>query len=81
MRRHMSQPLLTEETLRQRLAVKVRALRTKLRLTLKTAAGRAAIHWRHWQKIEAAEVNVTMLTLIRLSFALNSEPAELLSAS
>lgn len=36
------------------------------------------MHWRHWQKIEAAEVNITLLTLTRLGDALDLDPAELL---
>jgi hypothetical protein len=72
---------ITEETLRMRLGAKVRALRTKLGLTLKVASARAEIHWRHWQKIEAGEVNVTLQTVVRLGLSLGADPAELLSAS
>jgi transcriptional regulator with XRE-family HTH domain len=71
----------TEEALRERLAVQVRALRTKQALTLKVASERAGIFWRHWQKIEAGEVDVTLQTLIRVASALRKPPAELLSAA
>jgi hypothetical protein len=36
--------------------------RTALALSLKKAAERTQVHRRHWQKIEAAEVNTTMAT-------------------
>ena len=77
--RHMSYSV-TEQTMRQRLANKVRHLRTKRGLTPKASAARAEMHWRHWQKIEAADVSVTLLTLVRLSDALNVEPCELIDA-
>lgn len=73
-------PTEPDVSLRKRLAVNVRALRTSANLTLKQAAERAELHWRHWQKIEAAETNATMLTLSRLADALNVDPADLLSA-
>lgn len=71
---------ITEEVLRKRLATTVRALRKKLGLTLKVAAERAEMHWRHWQKIEAAEVNATLMTLVRLGDALAIDPRDLLRA-
>ena len=67
----------TEEALRERIAARVRALRTKTGLTLRVASERATIHWRHWQKIEAAQVNVTLWTLVRLGEALRTDPMEL----
>ena len=36
------------------------------------------MHWRHWQKIEAGEVGITLRTLAKLSVALGVEPFELL---
>ena len=69
---------LTEAELCRRLALNVRARRLALALTLKKAGERADIYWRYWQKIEAAEVRPTLLTLVRLSHALAVEPAELL---
>ncbi len=67
-----------EIRLRQRLAENVRAYRRAAKLTLKQAGSRAEIHWRHWQKIEAAENNATIFTLTRLADALNVDPADLL---
>ena len=36
--------------------------------------------WRHVQKIEAGEVNVTLRTLSKLATALSTDPLELLVA-
>jgi transcriptional regulator with XRE-family HTH domain len=60
------------------LGVNVRALRTAALLTVQGAAKRAGLHWRHWQKIEAGEINATLLTLTRLAHALNVTPDVLL---
>ena len=68
-----------EATLRRRLAANVRRLRHKKGFTLKVAGERAEIHWRLWQKIEAAQTNATMFTIVRLANALDAEPRELLS--
>ena len=56
----------------------VRSMRHAAALTLKKASERAEMHWRHWQKIEAGEVNVTIQTLVRLGDALDMDPADLL---
>jgi transcriptional regulator with XRE-family HTH domain len=52
------------------LAVNVKRRRQALGLTVKAASRRARLHWRHWQKIEAKEVNATLDTLVRLADAL-----------
>jgi predicted transcriptional regulator len=76
----MNHPPATQKILRERLAKKVRTQRNKLGLTLKVVSERAEMHWRHWQKIEAAEVNVTLQTLVRIGDALSIDPADLISA-
>jgi transcriptional regulator with XRE-family HTH domain len=58
-------------SLRRLLSRKVRRRRVKLKLTLETASERSGIYWRHWQKIEAGEANVTLETLARLARALD----------
>ena len=68
-----------EATLRRRLAANVRRLRQTKGLTLKVAGERAEIHWRLWQKVEAAQTNATMFTVVRLANALDADPRELLS--
>jgi transcriptional regulator with XRE-family HTH domain len=63
---------------RRKLASNVRALRADRGLTLEQAAERAEMAWRHWQKVEAGEVNATLRTLARLAEALGTTAAELL---
>lgn len=74
----MSRRSVTEDVLRQRLRVNVRSLRHAAGLTLKKGSERAEMHWRHWQKIEAGEVNVTLQTLVRLGESLDVDPSDLL---
>jgi transcriptional regulator with XRE-family HTH domain len=69
---------ITETIVRRRLGDNVRALRTAALLTVKKAAERAQMHWRHWQKIEAGHTNLTLFTLVRVADALNAEPGHLL---
>jgi transcriptional regulator with XRE-family HTH domain len=76
----MNNPEVTKKLLRERLAKNVRELRTKLGLTLKKASERAEIHWRYWQKIEAAEVDMTIPTLVWIADALSIDPGDLLDA-
>jgi hypothetical protein len=73
-----TETLLSEAELCFLLGVNVRALRTAALLTVQSAARRAGMHWRHWQKIEAGEINATLFTLQRLAHALNVTPDELL---
>jgi hypothetical protein len=68
-----------EKRLRRRLATNVRLLRARAGLTLEEAGYRAAMHWRHWQKIEAGEVNATLHTLVRVSAVLEVDPRDLLA--
>ena len=57
----------------------MRQLRDRAGLTLEEAGHRAAMHWRHWQKIEAGEVNATLRTLARVSDVLQVDPRDLLA--
>jgi transcriptional regulator with XRE-family HTH domain len=61
-----------------RVARRVRAMRLSKGLTQEAAAGRAGLAPRHFQKIEAAEVNVTLKTLARIAAALGVDVGELL---
>jgi transcriptional regulator with XRE-family HTH domain len=67
-----------EAALVQRFRTNVRALRLAAGLTLKKAAERAQMHWRHWQKIETGEIHVTLRTLVRLAQVLRVDVASLL---
>jgi DNA-binding Xre family transcriptional regulator len=69
---------ITEEIIRQRLSINVRSLRNSAALTLKKASERAEMHWRHWQKIEAGQVNITLQTLARIAEVLGIDPSDLL---
>jgi transcriptional regulator with XRE-family HTH domain len=57
--------------------VKVRALRLVAGLTQKKTSELGDVNWRHWQKIEAAELNVTMATLVRVARVLRVDIPEL----
>jgi ribosome-binding protein aMBF1 (putative translation factor) len=69
--------ILEEAMIRRRLKVNVRTCRKAAGLTLKMVAERADMHWRHWQKIEAGQVNATLHTLVRVAEALAVEPVDL----
>jgi transcriptional regulator with XRE-family HTH domain len=69
---------ITEEIIRHRLSINVRTLRNSATLTLKKSSERAEMHWRHWQKIEAGQVNITLQTLVRLAEVLGTDPSDLL---
>ena len=60
------------------LASNVADLRQARNLTLEALDGRTGVHYRHIQKIEAAAVNVTLLTLARLADGLGVRLADLL---
>lgn len=49
------------------LGARVRALRHAAGWTLEEAAERCDMDWKHLQKIEAGTLNVTLVTLVRLS--------------
>lgn len=69
---------LTYEEVTRRIAQNVRQLRLEKGLTQEGLAHYAQIATRHLQKVEAAEVNITIDTLTNLANALNVEPAYLL---
>jgi transcriptional regulator with XRE-family HTH domain len=69
---------ITEEDMRRRVRINVRARREAESLTLKQVAVRVKMHPRHWQKVEAGTVNITLLTLVRLGVALGVDPVRLL---
>lgn len=55
------------------LAWNVLSRRKELHLTIEEAAWRAGIASRHWQRIEAGDVNATIHTLARVAAALDVE--------
>jgi hypothetical protein len=46
---------------------------------MEESAHRAHLHGRHWQKVEAGEVNLTLGTLSRIAEVLDITVAELLT--
>jgi len=66
------------ERARKRVGANVRRLRVRAQLTQEALAGQVGLGWRHIQKIEAGEVNVTLATISRLASALSVDPAVLL---
>lgn len=62
--------------IRLRIASNIRRLRKNQELTQEELAHRAKLVLRHLQKIEAAEVNVTLDTLVKLAYALNIDLIE-----
>ncbi len=52
------------------LGLRIRSLREGLGLTLEKAAERSDLDLKHLQKIEAGQLNVTLVTLVRLAVGL-----------
>ncbi len=65
--------------LRRRVAHNMARLRKRRRLSFAELGQRAGLHWRHLQKIEAAESNVTLVTLARLADGLGVDGGELMT--
>jgi transcriptional regulator with XRE-family HTH domain len=59
---------------------RVRSLREARGWTLEQAAERSQIDWKHWQKIEAGLLNVTLVTLVRMAVGLGVEMRALFEA-
>lgn len=61
------------------LRANLRRRRNELGITQEVAAERMQIAARHYQKIEAGELNLTLRTLCKLADALRTQPADLVS--
>ena len=64
-RTHKASPEFLEA--RRGLGERIRALRLARRLTLEAAAERMDLDFKHLQKVEAGQGNVTLVTLVRLA--------------
>lgn len=62
------------------LGVRVRELREDRAWTLERADEASGIDWKHWQKIEAGQINVTLVTLTRLAEAFGEPVSALFGA-
>ena len=51
---------------KQLLAGNLRRIRKERGITQEKAAEATGLNWRHWQKLEAGEVNVTLSTLAKI---------------
>ena len=71
----------TFHDIRQRIARNVARLRIDQGLTFEVLANRSGLHWRHVQKIEAGDSNITILTLSRLADGLSIDVEDLLAKS
>ena len=67
--------------LRSRVSLNVSKFRAAQRLTLVQLGAGAGLHWRHIQKIEAGEGNVTLVTIARLARGLKVDPYELVATA
>jgi len=69
-----------QRDLRLRIASSIRQMRASRGLTQEALSHRSGLALRHLQKIEAAEVNVTLHSLARIAEALGIDTCELLTA-
>ena len=68
-----------DQRLRRRIASNVRRLRAELKISAVNASESVGLHWRLWQKVEAGDNNITLLTLTRIAAALGVDPRDLLA--
>ncbi|NPV89140.1 helix-turn-helix transcriptional regulator [Coprothermobacteraceae bacterium] len=66
----------SHDEIRLRVAQNIRRVRNNRGFTQEELAHRARLASRHLQKIEAAQVNITLETLVKLARALNIDPVE-----
>jgi transcriptional regulator with XRE-family HTH domain len=69
------------QDLRRRVSLNLSRLRAAQRLTLMQLGEAAGLHFRHLQKIEAGDTNVTLNTIARLASGLGVDPWELVAAA
>jgi transcriptional regulator with XRE-family HTH domain len=67
------------QDLRQRVARNLARLRAEQGLTFEALGAGTGLHWRHLQKIEAGESNVTLVTIARLAKGLEVDAHELMT--
>ena len=73
--------LFDEESLLERLGLRVRSLRTRLAMTRRTLATRARISERHLADLETGRGNISVRLLGRIATALETEIADLLESA
>jgi transcriptional regulator with XRE-family HTH domain len=66
--------------IRRRLGANVRRIRLAAKLTQVQASERAGLELRHFQKIETADANPTLTSIVRVAFGLNVDISVLFKA-
>lgn len=64
----------------RKLGLRVRELRQERELTLQGAADRTGLDLKHFQKVEAGQINLTLVTLLRIADGLGVELSDLFVA-
>ena len=67
--------------LQRRFAENLTRLRAAQGLTQEQLGQRTGLHWRHLQKMEAGESNVTMVTMARLADGLGVDARDLMAGA
>lgn len=62
----------------KRLGLRLRKLRSQRGLTLEKTEEHGVKSWKHLQRIEAGEANITMMTLLELSKIYGVHPSDVL---
>ena len=75
----MGRGFVSEIDLLERIRLNIRARRAASAWSVGHAAKRAGMHARHWQKLEACEVNATLRTLSRIAIVFGVDAAELVA--
>ena len=70
--------VITEEDILRRISFNVRLRREATGWSAKEVADRGGFHQRHLQKVQAATINITLLTLVRIGVGLDVDPVALL---
>jgi transcriptional regulator with XRE-family HTH domain len=65
------------QTAARMLGLRLRQLRQARELTLEAVAERADLDWKHLQKIEAGQVNVSLVSLVRVARGLDTSMEDL----
>src|SRR5262249_10581535 len=69
------------QDLRRRVAKSLARLRIAQGLSQMGLSDLTGLHWRHLQKIEAGDSNVTLITMARLASGLGVDPRELIDGT
>lgn len=71
-------PTRAQKTYFKKLGLRLRELRNKRGLTLEDTEEHGVKSWKHLQRIEAGEANITMATLLQLAKIYRVDPSDVL---